>query len=139
MRHLPRYVHGYLDRHGKPRHYFRRPGFKQLALPGLPFSAEFMAAYAEAMAGQVGIKQEIGARHIIPGTMRALGVSYFQSSEFLSLRASTQKIRRWEVESICKRACRGAHRSQGQQARSRQRAPDGPSLAHAACGRYQTA
>src|SRR5262252_8656396 len=40
------------DRHGKPRWYFRRPGFKQMPLPGLPWSPEFMAAYEEALAGQ---------------------------------------------------------------------------------------
>ena len=25
---LPKYVHGFVDRHGKPRFYFRRPGFE---------------------------------------------------------------------------------------------------------------
>jgi hypothetical protein len=32
----PRYVKAYIDRHGKPRYYFRRLGFKEIALPGLP-------------------------------------------------------------------------------------------------------
>jgi len=32
MRRPPKYVHGFIDRHGKPRFYFRRPGFKQLPL-----------------------------------------------------------------------------------------------------------
>jgi hypothetical protein len=36
MRRPPRYCHGFTDRHGKPRWYFRRAGFKKLPLPGLP-------------------------------------------------------------------------------------------------------
>jgi hypothetical protein len=32
MKH-PKYVHPYIDRHGKPRFYFRRAGFKQVPLP----------------------------------------------------------------------------------------------------------
>jgi len=38
MRRLPKYVQGFIDRHGKPRFYFRRPGFTRLPLPGLPWS-----------------------------------------------------------------------------------------------------
>jgi hypothetical protein len=34
-----KYIHRFRDRHGKTRHYFRRPGFKGTALPGLPGSA----------------------------------------------------------------------------------------------------
>ena len=45
-----RYVKAYVDRHGKARHYFRKPGCKPLALPGLPGSDEFMAAYSTALA-----------------------------------------------------------------------------------------
>ena len=37
-RKLPRYTHGYVDQHGKPRFYLRRPGHKKIALPGLPWS-----------------------------------------------------------------------------------------------------
>ena len=46
-----KYIHRFRDRHGKTRHYFRRPGFKGTALPGLPGSAEFMEAYQAALAG----------------------------------------------------------------------------------------
>ena len=46
-----KYVHEYRDVRGKPRRYFRRPGFKQIALPGLPGSTEFMTAYEQALAG----------------------------------------------------------------------------------------
>ena len=40
-----KYVHVFEDRHGKWWHYFRRAGFKQVRLPGLPGSQEFMEAY----------------------------------------------------------------------------------------------
>ena len=46
---LPRFVHGFIDRHGKPRFYFRRRGFKQTPLPGLPHSTEFLDAYQAAL------------------------------------------------------------------------------------------
>jgi integrase len=49
---LPRYVHGFVDRHGKPRFYFRRSGFESVPLPGLPYSPECMRAYEAALAGQ---------------------------------------------------------------------------------------
>jgi putative ABC transport system substrate-binding protein len=41
------YVLEYTDRHGKVRRYFRRRGSKQIALPGIPGSDEFMAAYTD--------------------------------------------------------------------------------------------
>ena len=48
---LPPYVHGFIDRNGKPRFYFRRRSYKSLPLPGLPWSPTFMAAYETAMQG----------------------------------------------------------------------------------------
>ena len=44
MSRLPKYVQGFIDRHGKARFYFRRAGFKTVALAGLPWSQPFMAA-----------------------------------------------------------------------------------------------
>jgi hypothetical protein len=38
MRRPPKYVNGFIDRHGRPRWYFRRAGFKKVPLPGLPWS-----------------------------------------------------------------------------------------------------
>jgi hypothetical protein len=48
-RRLPKYVNGFVDRHGRSRHYLRLPGQKAVSFPGLPYSTEFMTAYAEAM------------------------------------------------------------------------------------------
>jgi integrase len=92
---LPRYVHGFVDRHGRPRHYFRRAGFKKVALSGIPWSSEFMAAYQAALAGQAA---PIGQR-VLPGSMRALAVSYFANSvDYLGMAPSTQRVRRNIIE-----------------------------------------
>jgi hypothetical protein len=99
MRHLPKYVHGFIDRHGKPRFYFRRPGFEIKPLRGLPYSAEFMGDYEAALAGQ---PLPVGANKTRPGTMRALALSYFASPEFHTLRPSTQRAYRGIMERLCK-------------------------------------
>jgi integrase len=98
MRRPPQYTNGYLDRHGKARWYFRRAGFKKVPLPGLPWSPEFMAAYERALAGQPA---PIGAERTIPGTLRALAVSYFASPAFRTKRASTQYTYRNVIERLC--------------------------------------
>jgi integrase len=87
MRRAPKYVHGFIDRHGKPRFYFRRRGFKKRPLPGLPWSPEFMAAYEAALAGQ---PFEVGSARVKPGTVRALAISYFNSGTYRSLATSTK-------------------------------------------------
>ena len=66
MRRLPKYVHGFVDRHGKPRFYFRRLGFERKPLQGLPYSADFMNDYEAALAGQpvpVGVYQDAAGQH----------------------------------------------------------------------------
>src|SRR5262245_2448300 len=99
MRRLPKYVHGFIDRHGKPRFYFRRPGFESRALHGLPYSAEFMADYEAAMAGQ---PLPVGANRASPGTMWALALSYFASPEFRTSKQTTQRAYRGTIERLCK-------------------------------------
>ena len=99
MRRPPKYVQGFIDRHGKPRFYFRRPGFKSTPLPGLPWSPEFMAAYEAARAGQ---KLEIGVSRTKPGTMRALAVSYYNSSAFLSLKPNSKSTYRVVIDQFCR-------------------------------------
>ena len=77
-----KYVHAFRDRFGSMRYYFRRHG-KRTALPGLPGSGEFMAAYAT----QLGeTSKQIAARpKAVPGTFAGLAVRYFGSPQFLSL------------------------------------------------------
>jgi integrase len=95
---LPRYVHGFLDRHGKPRYYYRRAGFNAVPLPGLPYSPEFMAAYETALAGQ----RPAAAPRAAPGTMNALALSFFAAPAFSALRPSTRSTYRWTIERLCR-------------------------------------
>jgi integrase len=96
---LPRYVNGFIDRHGKPRFYFRKAGFKKAALPGLPWSPAFMAVYQAALAGQPAA---IGAARVLPGSMRALAISYYNSLEYLAMKPSSQRVRRNIIEKFCR-------------------------------------
>jgi integrase len=99
MRRPPKFVHGFVDRHGKPRFYFRRPGFKRVPLPGLPWSPEFMAAYENAVAGQPA---QIGSSRIKPGTLRALAASYFATPAFRTKSSATQYSYRNVIDRICR-------------------------------------
>ena len=99
MRRPPKFVQGFLDRHGKPRWYFRRLGFKRTPLPGLPWSPEFMAAYEDALAGQLVL---VGSTRVKPGTIRALAISYYNSLGFRSLKASSQAIYRRIIDRFCR-------------------------------------
>jgi integrase len=98
MRRPPKFVHGFIDRHGKSRWYFRRAGFKRVPLPGLPWSPAFMEAYETALAGQ---PLQIGSARTQPGTVRALAVCYFNSPDFRSLRPSSQAIYRGIIDRFC--------------------------------------
>jgi hypothetical protein len=99
MRRLPKFVHGFVDRHGKARFYFRRPGFERKPLRGLPYSAEFMRNYEAALTGQPLL---VGANRSRPGTMWALALSYFASPAFRTLKQSTQRAYRGIIERLCK-------------------------------------
>ena len=90
---LPKYVHGYIDRHGKPRFYFRRCGTKQVLLPGLPWSPEFMRAYEAVMSGDVATRP-IGASRVVAGSVQELVASYLGSSLFNGGAPETKRTRR---------------------------------------------
>ncbi len=95
-----KYVHAFRDRHGKLRHYFRRPGFKQIPLPGASGSPEFMAAYYAALAGNEVERQPIGPSRTKPGTVNAAVVSYFNSAAFAALANESRRSRRFILEAF---------------------------------------
>ena len=82
---LPKYVHAYIDRHGAPRHYLRRVGRKEVALPGLPWSTEFMDAYQAAL-NQAALVV-IGAKRTKLGTVDEAVALYLSSTAFGGLGA----------------------------------------------------
>jgi integrase len=90
-----KYVQAWVDGDGRAHHYFRRPGFPRVRLPGLPGSAAFMRAYEEALGGP---RLEIGAKRSKPGSVNAAIAGYYTSLEFRSLAAGTQAIRRAILE-----------------------------------------
>jgi integrase len=101
-----RYVHADIDRHGNTRYYFFKRGApKKMRLPGLPGSAEFMAAYdcclkGEPIAAPAGNAQQQIAR-APSGTLQWLCNAYGQSEEFKALEPTTQSSKRSILKSIC--------------------------------------
>jgi integrase len=94
-----KHIHEYRDRHGKLRRYVRLPGRKQVPVPGLPGSAEFMDAYQAALVDEqpyVGI----GGNRTQPGSVSAAVVSYLGSVPFANLAPSTQRMRRNILENF---------------------------------------
>ena len=91
------YIHRFRDRHGKMRYRFRREGYKPVSLPGLPGSAEFMAAYQAALGGK---PVDVFPEKPNAGTLDALIVHYYKSAEFAQLAATTKKTYRGNLERL---------------------------------------
>src|ERR1700751_440218 len=88
------YIKDWVDKKtGKPYWRFRRRGYKEVTLPGLPGSTEFMAAY-EAALGRQQQQIEIGAKRPRAGSVNAAIVGYYQSLAFRELAPGTQRARR---------------------------------------------
>jgi integrase len=96
-----KYVNSFRDRHGKPRHYFRRPGHSTIALPGAVGSAEFMAAYESALASTAAPAQ-IGANRLKAGSIGSLIIAYFQSAEFQGMAEASRQNRRGVLEAFAR-------------------------------------
>jgi integrase len=96
-RKLPKYVQGWV-RDGHPHHYFRRAGFPRVRLPGLPWSPEFMAAHAAAMASAAA---PIGVSRSKPGSVGAAVAAYLDSTLYFASRApGTQRLQRMILERL---------------------------------------
>jgi integrase len=94
-----KYVHAYKDRHGRTRFYFRRYGQPNIALPGLPGSGEFMAAYAAALEGEGAAPLPTQRlNRSAPGSTSAAVSAYLSSIDFANLAPRTQSDRRSILE-----------------------------------------
>lgn len=89
-----KYVKAFQDRHGRWRHYFRRPGHPSVALPGEPGSKAFAEAYEAALRGAPAPKAE----RIAPGTFSAVIAEYYDSTRFGALADGTQRTYRRALE-----------------------------------------
>jgi integrase len=94
---LPKHCSWATDRHGKRRVRFRKGGISRY-LPGTPWSDNFMRQYATVLEGAPQQSRTIGPSRTLPGTINALVVSYYGSSNFRGLKASTAAVRRNIVE-----------------------------------------
>jgi hypothetical protein len=83
------YVNSYTDRYGTVRRYFRKRGYKPVALPGVPGSAEFMDAYRAALGEPAPKVARQG-----PGTVGALICDYLKTPAFTDLAASSKTLYR---------------------------------------------
>lgn len=89
------YVQAFKDRHGTMRYYFRRKGYKRVALPGSPGSSKFAKAYeaarAEMRPAATSVKEG-------PRSMGAAIAEYYRSPDFRGKRDTTQKGYRHVLE-----------------------------------------
>jgi integrase len=92
---LPNFVKGYIS-NGRPYFYYRRTGVKDVRLPGMPWTAEFMEAHAKAEAAyKAPGPVVIGASRTVAGTVNAGLVVYYQSAAFITgLATGSQSARR---------------------------------------------
>jgi integrase len=96
---LPPFVKCYADRHGRRRNYLRKLGLPSVALPGTPWSLEFMTAYNLALVGQT--ETALPATSIIgaalrspPGSLAEAIALYLASTAWNELAATSRKTRR---------------------------------------------
>ena len=94
-----KYVHTFVDRHGKTRHYFRRPGFPVVPLPDDQDTLEFLDAYRAALGGEVAPKSVAVARKT-PISSRCVDACvgrFLTSKQFLDAPVATQKQYGWHL------------------------------------------
>jgi integrase len=90
---LPLHVSPARDRHGIVRLRFRKGPYSTYLKAALD-ADEFWTEYQAALAGVKAAGQKIGAGRYKPGTISAVVLSWYQSPDFLGLRASTRAVRR---------------------------------------------
>lgn len=101
---LPKHCSLVIDKHrkGKARRIrFRHKGVDTY-LPYPPVGPAFEKAYAEALAGVVEWRENLGASRTRPGSFDALAVSYYRSPEFTGLADSTKTTYRRIIENFRK-------------------------------------
>lgn len=88
-----------VDRYGNVRRYVRVPGRAKIRIRAQPGSAEFMAAYQQALAAGVQSPSSPAGR---AGSFRHLCVQYYGSSAFKRLDIRTQAWRRHHLDLLAR-------------------------------------
>ena len=96
-RDLPRHCTWNTDRHGRRRVRFRK-GYFSIYLSGVPYSESFMQQYHALLDGQSARIESKKDDRLEPGSINALIVSFYQCTDFVKLKASTQRARRNMLE-----------------------------------------
>lgn len=94
---LPKYCSWNIDRHGKKRVRFRK-GFYSIYLCSVPYSEDFMRRYHAALNGNAQQLQDFKEDRVDPGTIDAVIVNFYCSTDFLKLKYTTQRVRKNVLE-----------------------------------------
>jgi integrase len=96
-RDLPRFCTWNTDRYGKRRVRFRK-GYYSTYISGIPYSESFMRNYHVAIEGNSNQLESVKEERIGYGTIDAVIVNFYRSTDFLKLKASTRKVRKNMLE-----------------------------------------
>jgi integrase len=99
---LPKHCCWNADQFGNRYVRFRKGAVSVYLKNGIPWSEDFMKEYAAALQAATPQAGNTGAERTLPGSFNALVVSYYRSSDFHNLRSSTQRMRRYIIESFRK-------------------------------------
>lgn len=94
---LPKYCSWNTDRHGRKRVRFRK-GFYSTYLTGVPYADDFMQRYHAALEGNTRQLEEFKEDRIEPGTIDAVIVNFYRSTDFQKLKGTTQRVRKNVLE-----------------------------------------
>lgn len=97
-----KYVNSYVDRHGKIRRYFRRPGHTSIPLIGEPGSGVFADSYRAAWDFTDPKAQTVKHEAFSADSLEALVREYLASAQFANLRPITQSTYRNELNRLCR-------------------------------------
>jgi hypothetical protein len=89
-RSLPKCCSWNTDRHGRKRVRFRK-GFYSTYHAGIPYSEDFMQRYHAALDGNARHLEELKEDRVEPGTIDAVIVNFYRSTDFVKLKARTKK------------------------------------------------
>ena len=94
---LPKYCSWNTDRHGRKRVRFPK-GFYSTYLAGIPYAEDFMRCYHAALDGNARHLDALKEDGVEPGTIDAVIVNFYRSTDFQKLKHTTQRVRKNVLE-----------------------------------------